>query len=100
MIHVPTRHAGLDPASIAQRALARVESWTPDQVRGDGGVDGMHDDYSAMTVNERLAAAGLSVEYDAAVAGGDLAATNEILAKVDLRRDAAGMHWSLGNGLN
>jgi hypothetical protein len=64
------------------------------------GVDGMPDDYSAMTVNERLAAAGLSVEYDAAVASGDLAATTEILAKVDLRRDAAGMHWSLGNGRN
>jgi len=51
-----------------------------------------------MTVNERLSLAGLMSEYDRIAAVGDLDEMNRILARVNLRRDADGMHWSLENG--
>ena len=57
----------------------------------------MAEDYSAMTVNERLFVAGLMEAYEAAVAGGDLKAINEVLAQVGLRQDSNGMNWSSAN---
>lgn len=42
------------------------------------------DDYSAMTVNERLFAAGLLDEFDRAVRAGDVAALEGILRRVQL----------------
>ena len=48
-----------------------------------------------MTVNERLSEAGLLDDYDRAMTSNDEAALNEILAKVDLRRDDNGMNWSI-----
>jgi hypothetical protein len=50
------------------------------------------EDYSGMTVNERLFVAGLADAYDEAVATGDLGLMNRVLAQVNLRRDASGMH--------
>jgi hypothetical protein len=41
-------------------------------------------DYGAMTVNERLFAAGLLDEFDRAVRAGDVAALERILRKVQL----------------
>jgi hypothetical protein len=55
------------------------------------------EDYSGMTVNERLFEAGLVDAYDAAVATGDLAQMNHVLAQVRLRRDVGGMHSEVGN---
>jgi len=55
-------------------------------------------DYAGMTVNERLFAANLTAEYEAAVASGDLNRMNGILGKVGLKRDASGMHHSIKNG--
>ena len=55
----------------------------------------MPENYEGMTVNERLFAAGLLSAYEAAVASNDLAHINSVLAKVQLRRDADGMHWPL-----
>ena len=55
----------------------------------------MAEDYSGMTVNERLSAAGLLDAYDAAVATGDLNEINAVLKKVDLRQDESGMNWSI-----
>ena len=51
--------------------------------------------FDAMTVNERLSEAGLLDDYDRAITANDEVALNEILAKVDLRRDANGMNWSI-----
>ena len=50
-----------------------------------------------MTVNERLAAAGLLEDYDLAVATGDLDQINHVLAKVRLQQDATGMNWTFDN---
>ena len=55
----------------------------------------MAEDYSGMTVNERLFVAGLADVYDEAVATGDLALMNQVLAQVNLRRDAGGMHYEV-----
>ena len=57
----------------------------------------MAEEYSGMTVNERLAAARLSDHYESAVANGDLAAINQVLAKIGLRQDDNGMNWSVAN---
>ena len=57
----------------------------------------MAEDYSAMTVNERLSAAGLMDAYEAARAGGELKTINDVLAKVGLRQDGNGMNWSFDN---
>ncbi len=57
----------------------------------------MAEDYSSMTVNERLCAADLMGAYEAAIAGGDLKAINDVLAKVGLRQDGNGMNWSFDN---
>ena len=57
-------------------------------------------DPAAMTVNERLYVAGLLDIFEAADANGDTDEVDRILAKVNLRRDAAGMYWSLNNGNN
>jgi len=51
-----------------------------------------------MAVNERLLAAGLTVDYDAAAASGDLDRMNTVLARMQLKRDASGMHWSVNDG--
>ena len=40
---------------------------------------------------------GLMQEYGAAKASGDLAAINEVLAKVNLRQDENGMNWSVAD---
>jgi hypothetical protein len=58
------------------------------------------EDYSGMTVNERLFVAGLLEAYDSAVQRSDEQALVDILAKVGLRRDAAGMNWELPSGAN
>ena len=50
-----------------------------------------------MTVNERLAAAKLSDDYESAVASGDPTAINTVLAKIGLRQDDNGMNWSVTN---
>ena len=52
-------------------------------------------DFDAMTVNERLFAAGLIAEFDAAAASKNLDAINAVLEKVGLRQDESGMNWSL-----
>ena len=57
----------------------------------------MADDYSAMTGNERLAAAGLLDAYDAARASGDLSQINAILKQVGLRQDRDGKNWTFDN---
>jgi hypothetical protein len=46
-------------------------------------------------VNERLFAAGLTSEYDAVRASGDLEKINRVLRQVGLRQDKNGMNWSL-----
>jgi len=48
-----------------------------------------------MTVNERLAVAGIADEYYGLRANGDLDAVNRLLAQVLLRLDESGMHHSL-----
>jgi hypothetical protein len=48
-----------------------------------------------MTVNERLAVAGIADEYYRRRASGDLEAVNRLLAQVLLRLDESGMHHSL-----
>ena len=55
----------------------------------------MAKDYSGMTVNERLCAAGIEDEYYRLQAAGDLDALNRLLVPVQLRMDESGMHWSL-----
>ena len=57
----------------------------------------MAEDYSGMTVNERLFVAGLLDAYEAAVESGDLNAINSVLAKVGLRQGADGMNWPVAN---
>jgi hypothetical protein len=47
--------------------------------------DGM---YSAMTVNERLAAAGLLDEFDAAIRDGNRSGMIELLGRVELSNEA------------
>jgi hypothetical protein len=47
-----------------------------------------------MTVNERLFAARLFADYEAAVAAKDVARMEAVLAQVGLVRDGDGMHWS------
>ncbi len=54
----------------------------------------MANDYSGMTVNERLFGAGLLDDYDRTRAQGDLTKLNELLAKVGLRFEN-GSHWDL-----
>ena len=54
----------------------------------------MAEDYSGMTVNERLSAAGVMDAHDAAVATGDLEKINRVLAQVGLKQDT-GMSWSM-----
>jgi hypothetical protein len=56
------------------------------------------DEFAAMTVNERLVVAGLLEAYDVALADRDVDAISRILARVGLKRDHAGMHWSLSDG--
>jgi hypothetical protein len=53
------------------------------------------EDYSGMTVNERLFAAGLMDACDAAVATGDLDKMNRVLAQVRLSQDDTAMNWSM-----
>ena len=53
--------------------------------------------FDAMTVNERLFAAGLMDAYDTAVESGRLDEINRVLAKVDFRQDRDGMNWSIAN---
>jgi hypothetical protein len=55
------------------------------------------EDYSGMTVGERLCAANLMDAFEAARAGGDLKAINDVLAKVGLRQDGNGMNWTFDN---
>ena len=55
------------------------------------------DNLGAMTVNERLFAAGLTVTYEAAVETGELDEINRVLARVGLRQDKDGMNWSIAN---
>ena len=50
-----------------------------------------------MTVNERLCEAGLMDAYEAAKAGGDLKAINDVLMKVGLQQDRSGMNWTFDN---
>lgn len=57
----------------------------------------MAEDYSSMTVNERLCVAGLMSAYEAAVEGGDLKAIIHVLAQVGLRQDSDGMNWEVAN---
>ena len=57
----------------------------------------MAEDFSGMTTNERLFAAGLMDAYDAAAARDDWSGVNEILGKVGLWRDADGMIRSVAN---
>jgi hypothetical protein len=57
----------------------------------------MAEDYSAMTVNERLIVAGLLDAYDEAAASGDRHRINAVIAKVGLWQDEAGMNWSADN---
>ncbi|HEY5712075.1 MAG TPA: hypothetical protein VIT38_09280 [Allosphingosinicella sp.] len=57
----------------------------------------MAEDYSGMTVNERLSAAGLLPAYDVAERDGDLNAINRVLAQVGLRQDRDGMNWPIAN---
>ncbi|WP_343751545.1 hypothetical protein [Sphingomonas japonica] len=52
-------------------------------------------DYAAMTVNERLSAAGLMDAFEAARTTGDSEHINVILRQVGLRRGENGMNWSL-----
>ena len=51
-------------------------------------------DFSGMTVNERLFAAGLLDQFLAAEKRGDEEELRHLAAKVGLRRDSDGMHWS------
>jgi hypothetical protein len=55
------------------------------------------DNFDAMTVNERLFAAGLTDAYETAVEIGELDEINSVLAKVGLRQDTDGMNWSIAN---
>ena len=55
----------------------------------------MAEDYSGMTVNERLSVAGIEDEYHRLHEAGDLDSLNCLLARVQLRIDESGMHWSL-----
>jgi hypothetical protein len=55
------------------------------------------DNFDAMTVNERLFAAGLMDAYDTAVETGELDEINRVLAKIGLRQDGDGMNWSIAN---
>jgi hypothetical protein len=55
------------------------------------------EDFSTMTVNERLSAAGLLDAYDAAAATKDLGVVNAVLRQVGLRQDEAGMNWTLND---
>ena len=48
-----------------------------------------------MTINERLTVAGIEDEYYRLYAAGEFDALNRLLATVQLRIDANGMHWSL-----
>lgn len=57
-------------------------------------VSGMRD-RAAMTVNERLFAAGLADAFEAAQASGDREHINKVLHQIELRQDANGMNWSL-----
>lgn len=52
-------------------------------------------DFDAMTVNQRLSAADLLPDYEAAVASHDLDAINTVLEKVGLRQDENGVTWPL-----
>ncbi len=56
----PSRHAGLDPASIRSSARDVRAEWTPDQVRGDDGGEAI--DLLALDPHER-AAAGLFLGF-------------------------------------
>ena len=57
----------------------------------------MAEDYSSMTVGERLFAAGLMDAYEAAKRTGDLKVINAVLNKVGLRQDRNGMNLSFAN---
>ncbi|MEQ9661503.1 MAG: hypothetical protein RLN87_03040 [Parasphingopyxis sp.] len=52
----------------------------------------MAENYSAMTVNERLFAAGLLDEYDLAKASGERDRINAVLRQAGLQQDAKGMN--------
>jgi hypothetical protein len=54
------------------------------------GVSGPSQDYDAMTVNERLFAAGLFQRFDAAINSGDRQRAIEILLQVALSEASAG----------
>ena len=53
--------------------------------------------FDAMTVNERLYAAGLAEEFQRTRLEGDLEEINAVLAKVGLWQDANGMNWSIND---
>jgi hypothetical protein len=53
------------------------------------------EDYRGMTVNERLYAAALDKEYEAAAASGSPDEINRVLERVGLRQDVLGMNWTL-----
>lgn len=54
------------------------------------GVSGSSKDYGGMTVNERLFAAGLVEQFDAAISSGDRQRAIEILVQVSLSDVSAG----------
>ena len=58
----------------------------------------MAEDYSGMTVNERLSRRGLLHAYEEAVTRNDKPEIAKILATVGLRREPDGMHRPLKSG--